>query len=477
MRNNLFSNFLTYFYGSGIGLIIGVITTVVSTRILSPEDFGKASMFTLAVSIVMIFVIFGTDQAFVRFFYEEASELRGKLLFNIMKLPLILLCLTLFFIIIFQEKVMLFLFGEDNSVVFFVLIISIVFQVIYRFSLLVIRMQQKGHLYSFMEILNKSFNLIFLVILFYVIGDQYEILIYSTGITLVILASVSVLLEKEFWNPFRKVESSAKHSQINILTFSYPLVLTTLITWLFQSFDKFALRQWSDFEELGLYAAAFRIVALLSVVQATFSTFWAPVCYEQFEKYPEDKNFFSKTSKLIGLVMFVIAILTILFKDIIIILLGPEFKEAALIMPFLIFMPVMYTLSETTVIGINFYKKVRWHIVIAGVACIVNIVGNLLLVPLYGAVGAATSTGLSYILFFILRTHLSLKYYRVDYGLKRVYLMIGFIILYALLCTIYTQHIITYIVGSILLLTVGYLYRIDISDLVNLVKKRKKGVK
>lgn len=476
MSNNLFKKFLTYFYGSGIGLLLGIITTIVSTRILSPEDFGKASMFTLAVSIVMIFIVFGTDQAFVRFFYEEKSELRGKLLFNTMKLPVVLLFSTILIMSINQKKIVIFLFGEENSTVFIVLILSIVFQVIYRFSLLVIRMQQKGHLFSFMEILNKLFNLILLVILFYVIGAQYEILIYATGITLFILATISVFLEKKFWNPFKKDGKKVKHSQKDILTFSYPLVLTTLITWLFQSFDKFALRQWSDFEELGLYSAAFRIVALLSVVQMAFSTFWSPVCYEHFEKYPEDRTFFSKTSKIIGLVMFVIAILTILFKDFIIILLGPEFSEASLIMPFLIFMPVMYTLSETTVIGINFYKKMKWHILIALIACITNIFGNYLLIPTYGAAGAATSTGLSYILFFVLRTHLSQLYYRVDYGLIRVYLMIACIALYAFLCMIYSQHPSTYAIGVILLFLTGFLYRSEIFDLVNLVKKKRKDV-
>lgn len=476
MKSNLFSKFLTYFYGSGIGLIIGVFTTIVSTRILSPEDFGKASMFTLAVNVIMIFIVFGTDQAFVRFFYEEISDLRTRLLFNTMKIPLILLSFSLILIIFFQNEIMFFLFGEYNSVVFLVLIFSILFQVIYRFSLLVIRMQQKGHLYSLMEILNKAFNLIFLIILFYFIGDQYEILIYATGITLTILTSISILLEKKFWNPFNKVNSNVKNSQIDILKFSYPLVLTTLITWLFQSFDKIALRQWSDFEELGLYAAAFRIVALLSVVQATFSTFWAPVCYEHFEKHPNDREFFSRTSKNIGFVMFIVAILTILFKDLIVILLGTDFREAALIMPFLIFMPVLYTISETTVIGINFFKKMKWHIVIATAVCTTNIIGNFLLVPSYGASGAAISTGVSYILFFILRTHLSLKYYRIDYGLKRVYLMICCITFYALLSMIYTQAYFIYYLGVVLLFLLTFLYRFEMFELVNIVKKRKKGV-
>lgn len=474
MKNNLFNKFLTYFYGSGVGLIIGLITTIISTRLLSPEDFGKASMFTLAVNVLMIFIIFGTDQAFVRFFYEEEEYLRGKLLFNSMKLPILLLLIVLLFLFIFRDLIMVFLFDDNNPIVFSVLIISIVFQAIYRFAVLVIRMQQKGHLYSLMEILNKSFNLFLLVILYYLMGSQYEILIYSTSITLLIVTGISILLEKKFWNPFSSRTSNTRHSQRDIIQFSYPLVLTTLITWLFQSFDKIALRQWSDFEDLGLFSAAFRIVALLNVVQATFTTFWTPVCYEHYEKHPDDREFFSKTSKIIGFIMFLLAVITILFKDIIVMLLGSDYKEAAVIMPFLIFMPMLYTLSETTVIGLNFSKKTKWHILISAVACISNIIGNVALVPFYGAAGAAVSTGLSFVIFFVLRTQLSLKYYFVDYGLKRVYTLIGCISGYALQNMIWPHHLITYLTGVLLIGLIVVLYKAELKDIMKFVIKKRK---
>ena len=428
-------------------------------------------MFTLAMSIIMVFIVFGTDQAFVRFFYEEEPGLRSKLLFNTMKIPLFLLGIVFIILVIFQENVMQFLFGETNKLVFYTLLISVVFQVIYRFAVLVIRMQQKGHIYSLMEILNKSLGLILILVLFYLMGSQYEILIYSTGISLVILSIVAILIEKSFWNPIIKENVVVKHSQKDIFSFSYPLVLTTLIT-CYSAFDKIAIRHWSDFEELGLYSAAFRIVALLTVVQSTFTTFWSPVCYEHFEKNPNDTAFFSKTSRIVSFLMFIIAIVTILLKDVIVFLLGPEFREAAIIMPFLIFMPIMYTLSETTVIGLNFSKKMKWHIVIAGIACLVNIIGNILLVPIYGAAGAAVSTGVSYIIFFMLRTHLSLKYYLVDYSLKTVYFLIGCVSLFALQNMIWPQAIITYVTGVFLLLLVGALYSTELKGLIQIIKNK-----
>src|SRR5699024_6216961 len=103
-------------------------------------------------------------------------------------------------------------------------------------------------------------------------------------------------LGKDFWNLKNAKVKDVKHSQREIITYGAPFVLTIFITWLFESFDKIALRQWSDFGELGLYSAAMRLVALVMVLKQTFSTFWVPVAYEKFENNPKDKDFFRHIS-------------------------------------------------------------------------------------------------------------------------------------------------------------------------------------
>src|SRR5690625_1592312 len=88
-KSNLFVSFLQFSYGSWLGLVIGVATTIITTRILSPDAFGKVSMFDVSLQVGMIITIFGTDQSFIRFFYEEDSHKRGALLYNSLKLPFI----------------------------------------------------------------------------------------------------------------------------------------------------------------------------------------------------------------------------------------------------------------------------------------------------------------------------------------------------------------------------------------------------
>ena len=69
----------------------------------------------------------------------------------------------------------------------------------------------------------------------------------------------------------------------------------------------------------------------------------------------------------------------------------------------------MYTVSESTTLGIAFSRKTIYNLLISTLSAVVNYIGNFMLVGKYGALGASISTGVSYIVFFWLRTMISRK--------------------------------------------------------------------
>src|SRR5699024_645470 len=135
----------------------------------------------------------------------------------------------------------------------------------------------------------------------------------------------SDVCSSDLWNPKNLRINNVRHSQKEIFKYGAPYVLTLFLTWLFESFDKIALRQWSTFDELGEYSAAMRLVALVVVLRTSFSTFWTPVAYERFEKSPEDKEFFGNISVVVSFAMFLVAILSIAGRDVIVFLLGKDY--------------------------------------------------------------------------------------------------------------------------------------------------------
>lgn len=443
---SLLSKFTSFSFGSWISLAIGFVSTPLITRLFSPEDFGKASMFNLVINISMIVILLGTDQSYVRFFYEETKEKRKYLLKNSLKLPLLFSIFMIFLSLIFRSKLSYFLYGKENLRMIYFFSFSVVIYVINRFSMLVVRMEQKGKVFSILQISSKLFELIIIILFVTFFGSKFENLIYAKVLAIILVSLMAIYYTYENWTFFPE-KSPHKHSTIEILKYGFPGLANTLIIWLFQSFDRLAIREWLGMSELGVYVAAFKIIAILNIIQTTFVTFWTPVAFETYEKNKKDTHFFENISRTVSTIMIFIAVGIIMLKDIIVLLLGKEFRDASSIMPFLVFMPVMYTISETTVIGINFKKKIKYHVVIAGIVCLLNILGNFCFVPVLGAKGAAISTGLSYVVFFGLRTYISLKYYSVNYHLKKLSFIIFFIILYAIYNSFYSNLIINLISG------------------------------
>ncbi|MGG2024823.1 oligosaccharide flippase family protein [Gottfriedia sp. S16(2024)] len=472
-NSNLLNKFLEYALGSGIVLLLGLISSPINTRLFSPNEFGKYSMFILFSSLIGSIILMGLDNSFVRFFYEEEKEGRAKLLKASLKLPILLVVISSLLLIIFCSSILNQLFNEFNIQLIILIIINNFFSLLSRYMFLVVRMQQKGRIYSYLQIAQKALNIILIIVFFKFFDNNFLALVYSFVISQLIACLIGMLIEKEIWFSMFK-SNQIKTTNIELLKYGFPLVFTYLITWLFQSIDRIAIKHFKDFKELGLYAAAFSIVALLNAVQGAFTTFWVPVAFEKFSKNPNDKQFFEKVSRLVAFTMFFIGTLIILFKDIIIYLLGNEYRGASYIMPFLIFMPIMYTISETTVIGINFQKKSSMHIIIAIIAALVNLIGNLLLVPNYGAVGAAISTGIAYIIFFYLRTIISKKYFKINYGLTKIFISTLCLFVLAFYASFNNVDIISILLGVLNLFVIVFLYYKDIFNLFsfnNLIKK------
>lgn len=422
MNNSLFKKFMEFGMGSIIVLILGFISSPIITRLISPEEFGKMSMFNTLTSIISILAILGMDQSFVRFFYEENEQDRGKLLIQSIKLPLLITFAVMIVIYSNRFYVSNFIIGEYSNTLIYLLLIQILGLVMSRFSLLAIRMAQKGKLYSILQVIGKLSYIFLVISIFLINGNYYSTIIYALILSNIIVVILSIFLQKDLWIDGIKNKTNLNTSINELVKYGYPLVFTMIITWLFQSIDKISINMISGYKELGIYSSAFTIVALLNNLQGMFSTFWVPVAFEKYKNNSNDKLFFRNIHRIVSFTFLIISVFIILFKDIIILLLGEKYRQASFIMPFLVFSPIMYTVSETTVLGINFFKKPALHIYIAVSSCVTNIIGNTILVPIIGAKGAAISTGISYIVFFSMRTWLSIKLYKVNYGLKNFYI-------------------------------------------------------
>lgn len=456
MKNNYVKHFLVIGIGTFLSMFVGFITTPVITRIVAPIDYGRYSIFVLYSNIAVMVLCMGLDQALVRYYYESPEKAyKSRLLRECMKNPIrITIAVSGLIIVLTYVRPEIFEFSRDIIVL---LCVFTVVQLVYRFFQLLIRLEYNSKLYSQLNIINKVLYVVFVLFAIRVIQGHY-LQIMSTSIiaATMICLGVSIVAQRDLW--FTDGKSAVIVEQKILIKYGAPYIVSMGITMLFQACDQLALNYFCDYTEVGIYASAMTLVHIFAIIQTTFNTLWAPMAVEHYSEDSTDKTFYQKGNQAITVIMFSLGVILIMVKDIFVILLGEKYREAAVILPFLIFNPIMYTISETTVSGLVFKKKSNMQVVIAVGVCVTNIIGNWILVPGYGCAGAAISTGISYIVFFTLRTILSNRYFYVDYKLKKFYIVTSLLVLYAFYNTFSEFNRMTMIGGMVLFALIIFLY-------------------
>lgn len=457
--------FFSYSIGTWLRAIISFFSTPVISYLIIPEEFGRASMFTLVYNIALLVSLMGLDRSFVRYYYQD--EEKKELFWNCIFLPVVFGSVISLVFVFFGSSLNPILYGKIYPQIGLLFSISLMTGIFQRFNQLSIRMQKRGFLFSALDVVNSLGNVGGTVVFALIVSKSFYAIVFGQIAGNVSALMVGFIIDRES----RRISRIDFKKIKEFLKYGFPLLPTSLLFWLFSSIDRISLRQYSTFTEVGLYSAAFKIVSVMNIVQMGFIAFWTPVAYERYELQKDSRDFFKKVNRMVSFVIFTFGLLILIFKDLIFLLFAKNYRDASFIAPFLILQPIMYTISETTVLGINFTKKTYWHIVVTGISALANFMGNQILVPHLGAKGAAISTGLSYVLFFTLRTAIADRLYPIGFDLKKAYNSVLIISIVALFETFLKGFLSFFfpIVGILLILS---FYRNELMDITKLLRDK-----
>ena len=464
-----FNKFVGFSIGPIIGGIIGFVTVPLTSNLISPDQFGLASMFNLANTILTLVVLIGIDQAYMREFNEHSNK--SELLFNCMLIPIVNTFIIAFILLIFDKFWAKLLF--DNPLltrpIIMLAICSPLF-IIEKFMLLSIRMEEKAVKYSLCNVFTKLVYLICLILLLVYYKRDFESVIYATILSQFIVSVILIFICRK--NIRLSINSLNKSLIIKTLKFGLPLVPATLIGYALNSADTIFLRYMTDYTELGYYSVALRLANVLALIQTSFSTFWAPIAFK-WKHNNYDLKKFELVSKGITLVMSIVLIGILIVKNLIPILLSKDYNRVIYILPFLLFNPIFYTMSETTTLGISFSRKTGYNIIVSTFSMLVNILLNTAFIPRFGAIGAAIATGISYIAFFWARTLISRKLW-YKFPIKHFVLTTIILFLIALLNILIKNILYIEFLNICSICIICYIYFDVIKYIYRLVKKENK---
>ncbi len=449
-KESLLSSFIKYFYGNFVVLILGLIQLPLTTRILETSEYGKTTMYTTAVTVIYIFAILGLDQAYIRYFYKEGVN-RKTLFVQCLIPPLVLIIILTFIYYIFSDTFNVFLFGESGMSVIIPVVVYTVTSVFERFLFLNIRMDQNGVLYSNLNILSKVLNVSFIIIFAGLMGSDFRVVMYAMSGS---LFTVTLITGIRYLFVTRKDKATPHDvSEGELLRYGIPFIPMLLMEWLLSSMDKWSIKIFNDFSETGIYGSAMQIMTIILTVKITFVAFWSPVAMEKYENRPQEecRAFFADMFDRVQFLCMCAAFLLTIFRGIIVLILGRDYRQAITIIPFLTLMPILSILFEMTGQGVKFTGKIRYFNYASLAAIICNLIGNTLLVPRFKGVGAALATAVTYLVYFVISTYFAVRCYPVRYRMKEFAISMVLYCAYAAYATLTEDQIMSALVGIVLL--------------------------
>lgn len=391
-------------FGPICSAALGFIILPITTWYFSIEDIGRVAMLQVTVSLCTTIFSFSMHQAYVREYYEAASK---TLLLKAAITPgILLIFITLIVLFFLPWTLSEIVFGIRSSYLTTVLIVAILAAYVIHFLTHVLRMEERGLEFSASQIMPKIILLIgiFLIVNFNGNKDT-ESLITINVCSIIVTAVFFMLVTKSAW--FGNFKDKLDIVEIiKMLRFSLPLLLGSLCFWGLTHIDRYFLRIFNGYEELGLYAVTASFGGAVALLSTVFSNLWHPVVYKWAAK---GKPLSAYEAMIERMTVFVAVIWSFfgITSWVLVYFIPPKYAQMEYLILAYIAYPIFYMLSETTVVGVGISRKTKYIFLASLLALMVNVVLNYILIPNYGASGASIATLISFLIFFVVRTEVS----------------------------------------------------------------------
>jgi len=279
-----------------------------------------------------------------------------------------------------------------------------------------LRAEGRTVLFAVQGILNTALTIV-LNVLFLVTFEMgatgYVLSVVVADLTMAIL----LFFVARLWRDF-SVRSISRGTAKELLKFSIPYIPTTML-WLITSVsDRYIVTYFCGESANGLYAAAYKLPTLLSLVSGVFVEAWH---FSTVRDATDDEkgDFFGTVYFHFMSVMFMGgAFLVAGAKIFTKLLLADSYYSSWEFVPVLVMATVFSTL--VSFLGSVYFlkKKSTSSMLTAMVGALVNVILNFVMIPTHGVMGAAVATLISYLAVFAVRsydTSLELKFPR-HYG-------------------------------------------------------------
>jgi O-antigen/teichoic acid export membrane protein len=298
-----------------------------------------------------------------------------------------------------------------------------------------IRAIDRTRLFAIQGILNTVltilFNVIFLVVFdLGVVGYVLSVIVGN------LFTTVFLVIRAKLWQVF-SLSSIDRRMMKDLLRFSLPLIPTT-VCWLITDLsDRYMVTYFCGDHINGIYSAAYKIPTFVNLISGIFMQAWQFSAVAQSSDEEACKSFYSEVFRgFLSVIMIGAAGLILLSRFLSGLLLNSAYFEAWQFMPTLLCATALEAIVSFLATVYMVRKKSMHSFLTAMVGTLLNIALNLLLIPTWGALGAAVATLASYAAVLIVRMIDAPRIIKFRMCLPRLAVSVAFLFTSALVMTL-----------------------------------------
>lgn len=232
------------------------------------------------------------------------------------------------------------------------------------------------------------------------------------------VAALFLFLTARMWCYIRP--SSLQRDLIkSMFRYCLPLIPATVCSWIINISDRYFISFLIGNEATGLYAVANKISTILLIASSIFTSAWQLSSTVERPKKEKERFFSNVFSVYAAGALIGASVLMAGVKLIMRFLAAPSYFEAWHYAPVLLLGTAVSCLGSFFASVYMAEKRSTATLVTTCIGAAANLIGNALLIPLWGIMGAAIATLISYGLIFVIRAIHSRKLIKVQWSVPR----------------------------------------------------------
>lgn len=432
------------------------------TNILTTTEYGTYDLFNATIGVLLPVLTLNIQESVLRFSLDKKTS--RKAIVSISVKYLLISNLLIIIGLIFNRITYLNAMIAEYSIYFFLMFfVQSLVGMITCYIRGVDRVADLSVSSVITSIATISCNIIFLVAFKWGLPGYFLANIIGPLVQCIYLMVRSNFLKEIRFEQFTPEEEA-------MTNYSKPLIANSIAWWVNNVSDRYVIVFFCGLAENGVYSVAGKIPSILNIFQTIFNQAWTLSAVKDFD--PEDKNgFFTNTYKAYNCMMVIICSSIIVADKILAkFLYAKDFYVAWKYVPWLTVAILFGALSGYLGGFFSAVKDSKLFATSTIMGAIINLILNFVFTPIYGAMGAAIATAISYIVVWAFRYVQSRKYIKLKINLTRD--IVAYILLIVQSLLILIEGLKMYFFVGIVFLIICFLYIKDIMLVLNKILKR-----